>query len=109
MAARWLGDLATHPVTAVLSLGVVILGFGGFVFVFHPDVLVIFWAIVIALILLLGKGARLMWRRDRLAGPATAAGQTIQNVETMNVTHNHFYTAPPTPDTPPSDATSEPG
>ena len=62
------------------------------VLVLHPDVLVMFWALVIAVVLIVAKGARLKWERDRggvVESPS--AGQTIQNVETMNVTHNHFY------------------
>lgn len=91
-AARWVGDLATHPVTAVLSLLVIILGFGGLVLVVHPDILVVFWAVVFVLILLLGKGARLMWEQDRVPRTVTpAGGQTIENVETMHVTNNHNY------------------
>lgn len=103
-ATKWVGDLVTHPVTAALSLAVVILGFGGVILVFHPNVLVVFWAVAIALILLLGKGARLMWQRDRLPLVSTeTAGQTIrnvENVENLNVTHNHYYTGPPQPRSP---------
>jgi hypothetical protein len=103
MACRWVGDLATHPVTASILGLIALAAIFGLVFVIHVEALVLIWAVVIALILLLNKGARLMWERDRLPQvPSLGSDPVAHHVEHAdNVTINYNIYGqeglPPTP------------